>query len=140
MAILEGHNLTVSTNGTLPRVPFLALKEKILGKNYVLSIAFVTPKKAQALNILHRGKDYIPNTLSFPLTKTSGEIVLCASAIKKEYASFDMKHDHYLIFILIHSMLHLKGFDHGSTMERKEKHFLKLFTPHTNEAKRNRRN
>lgn len=141
MAILEEHNLTVSKNGTLPRVPFLALKEGILGKRYQLSIAFVTPKQAQALNIAHRKKEYIPNTLSFSLTKTSGEIVLCLSAIKQEYKKFEMTYDDYLVFIIIHSMLHLKGMEHGSTMERKEKLFLKLFTTQpSHEAKRNRRN
>lgn len=66
MKELETHNLSVSTtHGTLPEVPFLAIKEKVLGKKYELSIAFVSPAKAQAINIAQRGKDYIPNTLSF---------------------------------------------------------------------------
>ncbi|HTH93227.1 MAG TPA: rRNA maturation RNase YbeY [Candidatus Paceibacterota bacterium] len=128
MAVLDTDNMTVSTKGTLPRVPFLALKEKILGKTYELSIRFIGPAEAQALNILHRGKEYIPNTLSFPLSKKSGEIILCSSAMRKEYKDFEMTYDNYLVFIIIHSMLHLKGYDHGSTMERKEQQLLTLFT------------
>lgn len=120
--------MTVSTKGTLPRVPFLALKEKVLGKKYELSIRFASPSEAQALNILHRGKEYIPNTLSFPLSENSGEIILCRSAMRREYKKFDMEYDTYLIFIIIHSMLHLKGYEHGSTMERKEQQLLALFT------------
>jgi probable rRNA maturation factor len=127
MAVLDTDNLTVSLKGTLPRVPFLALKEKILGKKYELSIRFVVPDEAQALNILHRGKEYIPNTLSFPLSEQSGEIILCRSAMRREYKQFDMNYDDYLIFIIIHSMLHLKGYQHGSTMERKEQQLLALF-------------
>ena len=124
---LEAHNLTVSTSGTLPRVPFLALKEKILGKKYELSITFLPPRQAQALNIAHRGKDYIPNTLSFPLTKTSGEIILCKSILRKQCSEFEMSYEQFLVYILIHSMLHLKGYEHGSTMERKEALYKKRF-------------
>jgi probable rRNA maturation factor len=137
--VIDTASLTVTSNGTLKRVPFLALKEKILGKRYSLSIAFVPPKKAQALNMAHRNKDYVPNTLSFPLTKTSGEIVLCTSAMKKQYKDFGMDYDTYLLYIIIHSMLHLKGFDHGSTMEAKERKLLSLFSKVTNEATHKRR-
>lgn len=128
MAVLDTDNMTVSIKGTLPRVPFLALKEKILGKRYELSIRYVSPAEAQALNMTHRSKDYIPNTLSFSLSETSGEIILCRSAMRREFKDFDMPYDRYEIFIIIHSMLHLKGMAHGSTMERKEQTLLKFFT------------
>lgn len=127
---LEAHNLTVSGNGTLPRVPFLALKEKVLGKHYELSIAFVSSAKAQKLNMVHRNKDYVPNTLSFSLTKTAGEIILCTSALRTEYKKFAMTYNTYLIYIIIHSMLHLKGMEHGRIMESKEKRLLTYFTTH----------
>ncbi len=126
--LLEETNLSVSSNGTLPRVPFLALKEKILGTRYELSIAFVTPRVAQELNRTHRGKDYIPNTLSFSLSKNAGEIVLCTRAMRAQYKTHDMDYDTYVTYIVIHSMLHLKGMEHGSTMERKETELLRLFT------------
>mgnify|MGYP000184471649 CR=1 FL=1 len=131
MATREEKNLSVTKHGTLPRVPFLAIKEKVLGKTYDLSISFVDEKTAQQLNITHRQKDYIPNTLSFSLCtipgKKSGEIVMCIAAIKKEYKKFEMSYDNYLVFLLIHSMLHLKGYEHGSTMEDKEQHYLAFF-------------
>jgi probable rRNA maturation factor len=138
MKELEEHNLSVSIqHGTLPGVPFLAIKEKVLGKKYELSIAFVTPARAQALNIERRGKDYIPNTLSFSLTETSGEIILCMSALKKQYKDFGMDLDTYIIYILIHSMLHLIGMEHGGTMDTKEEQLLAFFTTH--EIKQHRR-
>ncbi len=128
MAVLDTDNMTVSIKGTLPRVPFLALKEKILGKKYELSIRYVSPTEAQALNVTHRNKEYVPNTLSFSLSETSGEIILCRSAMRHEFKAFDMEYPAYEIFIIIHSMLHLKGYAHGSTMERKEQSLLKFFT------------
>ncbi len=83
-----------------------------------------------------RGKDYIPNTLSFELEKNSGEIILCTSVMKKQYKDFGMDYDTYLLYIVIHSMLHLKGMAHGSTMEAKEKQLLSFFTS-TNEKTNN---
>jgi rRNA maturation RNase YbeY len=126
--VLDTDTMTVSAKGTLPRVPFLALKEKILGKKYELSIRFVAPGEAQQLNTIHRDKEYIPNTLSFSLSEHSGEIILCRSAMRREYKQFDMEYDTYIIYILIHSMLHLKGYAHGSIMERRERTLLALFT------------
>ncbi len=132
MATLESKNLSVSRNdkknGTLPRVPFLAMKEKVLGKTYNLSISFVDESVAKKLNRAHRKKTYVPNTLSFSLSGHSGEIVMCLPAIRKEYKKFAMTEKKYLIFLLIHSMLHLKGFEHGSTMENKEQYYLAFFT------------
>jgi rRNA maturation RNase YbeY len=128
MAILEEKNLHVNKNGTLPRVPFLAIKEKVLGKSYDLSISFVDEKTAKKINKENRNKTYVPNTLSFSLTKTSGEIVMCLSAIRKEYKKFGMTEKKYLIFLIIHSMLHLKGYEHGSTMEDKEQYYLAYFS------------
>jgi probable rRNA maturation factor len=127
MSTLETKNLSVTKKGTLPRVPFLAIKEKVLGKSYDLSISFVDEATAQELNKTHRAKDYIPNTLSFLLTEKSGEIVMCIPAIKQEYKKFEMTYTTYLTFLLIHSMLHLKGYEHGSTMEAKEQHYLAFF-------------
>ena len=127
MATLETATLTVSANGTVPAVPFLALKDAILGKKYSLSIAFVAPDVARSINIEQRGKDYIPNTLSFSLSDDSGEIIMCKSAIRAQYKEFGMDHDTYLTFLVIHSMLHLKGYDHGDDMEKKEQFFLKKF-------------
>ena len=107
--------------------PFLTIKEKVLGKKYELSISFVSEVTAQELNATHRDKAYVPNTLSFSLSKSSGEIVMCIEAIKKEYKKFSMTYDKYLIFLLIHSMLHLKGMNHSSTMEDKERAVMKKF-------------
>lgn len=141
MAVLETNTLTVTANGTLPGVPFSALKDAILGKKYELSIAYVTPKVAQQINIERRNKDYTPNTLSFPLSKSSGEIILCKSVIRSQYKEFNMTPDEYMCFIVIHSMLHLKGYTHGSTMESKEQFYLKRYfeTPSHHEAKNPRR-
>jgi rRNA maturation RNase YbeY len=134
MKVIEySNNLTISqSKGKLSSLPFSDIKELVLGKRYELSIHFASPDEAQQLNITHRNKDYTPNTLSFPYTKTSGEIILCEEAMKKQHLDFELSYHDYVIYILIHSMLHLKGFEHGSTMESKEAYFLKKLTKQTN--------
>jgi rRNA maturation RNase YbeY len=140
---VEHHNLTISANGTLPKVPFLDIKETILDKAYDLSISFVGPKTAERLNKKYRGKDYIPNTLSFPMTNTTGEIFICRTVAHREWRKFCKSYDEYIIFLTIHSMLHLKGMEHGSTMEAKETFFMNRFAQktftHIHEATNNRR-
>jgi rRNA maturation RNase YbeY len=126
MAIKEVHNLTlIRKNGMLPRIPFSEIKESILGKKYVLSINFVSPKEALTLNKTYRQKDYIPNILSFPLSENEGEIYICLSVVRKGAKEFSLTYQGFLHLIVIHGCLHLKGHDHSSTMEELEETYLK---------------
>ena len=54
-------------------------------------------------------KDKPTNILSFPLTKNTGEILLCPAVIKKEVKNFNKTFTELLGFLVIHGMLHLKG-------------------------------
>jgi probable rRNA maturation factor len=114
------------------------IKDAILGESYELSLVFITSAKIRALNRIYRKKDKATDILSFPLSKTSGEIFICLSETKKEAPKFDLTFDDFLIFLFIHGLLHLKGMDHGATMERKEKYFLKQFLNGSNNSNRNR--
>lgn len=124
----ETTTVSIRTKGTLPRVPFASIKDAILGKNYELSISFVGPTLSRTLNATYRGKNKPTNVLSFALSKQSGEVVLCESVMKKEYKKFNMSYKKFVVYLLIHGMLHLKGYDHGSTMENEERKFLKKFS------------
>jgi len=121
-------SITNNTKGKLPSLPFESLKEQILGEKYELSIAFVTPEESHRLNLTYRQKDKPANVLSFPLSKDSGELVLDPKTSSADAKNFDMTPQKFLLFLVIHGMLHLKGLDHGSTMEREEKKFLKIFS------------
>lgn len=121
-------SITNKTNGKLPSLPFARLKEAILGKKFELSIALVTPKESHRLNLTYRQKDKPTNVLSFPFDKNSGELVLDLKTSRADAKNFDMTSEKFLLFLVIHGMLHLKGFDHGSTMEKHEKKFLKIFS------------
>jgi probable rRNA maturation factor len=115
------------TKGKHPSLPFVDLKDDILGKKYELSIAFVGKKKSQELNKKFRQKDYPTNILSFELSKNSGELVINLECVYKDAPNFEMKQRAFLGFLLIHGMLHLKGYGHGSTMEKQEKKYASKF-------------
>ena len=115
------------TKGKLPRLPFANIKDKILGKKYELSIVFLEDKEIKKINKKYRGKNKPTNVLSFSLAENSGEILLAPDVIKKEAPKFGMNIKNFTGFLIIHGMLHLLGFDHGSTMEAKEEKWKKYF-------------
>ncbi len=134
MVGVELPNLTIyrSTKGKLPRLPFVRMKDDILGKKYELTIIFATPKKIQELNKTFRKKDYVPNILSFPLDKNSGEIYLCLSVIRNTAGEHDYNYKNFIPYLVIHGMLHLKGYEHGSTMDALEAKWTKHFNIFSN--------
>lgn len=117
--------ITNTTNGRLPRLPFLDIKNKILGKKYDLSLVFIGDRRSQTLNKQHRKKDKPANILTFSLSKHDGEIFINIRQVQREAKSSKLKH--HLAFIFIHGLLHLKGLRHGSIMEREEERYLREF-------------
>jgi rRNA maturation RNase YbeY len=99
---------------------FEKIKQDILGKDYSLSIAFVSEKKSREINKKYRNIDKPTNVLSFALHKDAGEIILCKSVIKKQLKKFGRTFTQLVGFLVIHGMLHLKGMEHSSRMERAE--------------------
>ncbi len=96
------------------------MKNEVLGADYELSVVVVGPKKIQELNQAYRQKNEPTDVLSFPLSKTSGELFLCLSVARTKAKKFDRKPTDHIGFLFIHGLLHLKGFDHGSKMEAEE--------------------
>lgn len=120
--------ITNTTKGKLPRLPFVYIKNAILGEEYELGVSFLPAKKQREINMTYRGIDKTTNILSFPLTENSGDITFDLIKVKKDAPLFSMTYNKFLKYLFIHGCLHLKGFDHGSIMERQEKKFLKMFS------------
>jgi rRNA maturation RNase YbeY len=132
------------TKGKLPSLPFVQIKNDILGINYSLSVAYVGEKKSKELNLQYRQKNKSTNILSFSLDKNNGEIILCPSVIKKQAPDFDRNFKNFLGFLVIHGMLHLKGYEHSSTMDKLEqkydqKYFSRNRLGHINDESNRRR-
>lgn len=129
MEVTSLKNLEIKrmTTGKLPSLPFVRMKKEILGESYDLSISFVKKETIEDLSQQFKGDKTHKNILSFPLDKNSGEIILNLQTIRSEAKNFDKKYLQYLGFLVIHGMLHLKGFTHGSKMESEEKRLVKIF-------------
>ncbi len=85
-----------------------------------LGIAFVGPDEIRALKREHLGIDEETDVLSFPLDgrddvqrgvpRALGDVVLCPQVVSAEWRG-----------PLVHGLLHLLGYDHGSEMEARER-------------------
>ena len=120
-------SISNKTKGTLPRVPFARIKDAVLGADYDLSIVFAGDALSRKLNMSYRGKDYIPNVLSFELDEASGEIVINPIEARRQAPGFDRSYTSMVAFLYIHGLCHLKGMKHGSTMEKAETKIRKKF-------------
>ncbi|MBY0294297.1 rRNA maturation RNAse YbeY [Patescibacteria group bacterium] len=110
------------------RIPYKKIKEEVLGKEYDLSLAFLNAKEMRDVTIRTKNKDKVSNVLSFPLSKTSGEILIC----RKAAPPFSVG------YLFIHGLFHLKGLKHGDRMETQERRILKQFKLRMHEQNRNR--
>jgi len=117
-----------NTKGHLPRCPFVSIKNKILGKRFELGLSLLTSQEQKKINLKYRGINKTTNILSFPLSKNSGEITIDPTKVKKDSPLFDMNYTQFFKYLFIHGCLHLKGFEHSSTMEKEEKKYLKMFS------------
>jgi probable rRNA maturation factor len=85
-----------------------------------IGLAFVSPEEIRALKREHLGVDEVTDVLSFPIDgrdelpagvpRQLGDVVLCPGVVGERWRE-----------PLVHGLLHLLGYDHGSEMERRER-------------------
>ncbi len=79
------------------------------------------------MNKQYRNKTYTPNVLAFPLSKSHGEVFLNVRKAEREARTLGVSTHACVTHLFIHALLHLKGHDHGVTMDREESALLKKF-------------
>ena len=110
-----------------PSVLFEKICKHILPKNYNISVVLVNNKAIKALNKKYKGNDKTTDVLSFPISKNMGEIFINLDLIDKTAKRKKSTKKTITTFLLIHSLLHLRGYKHGSIMENMEKKMSKKF-------------
>jgi len=126
---LDTDNFSIKnkTKSKLPSLPFVQLKEKVLGEKYDLSLTFISKTEIYSINKKYRNVDSPTDILSFPLDKKSGEIFICQEIAKKKAPGFERDYNNFLAFLFVHGLVHLKGYGHGDKMEKVEKRYRKIF-------------
>jgi probable rRNA maturation factor len=108
------------TRSAAPRLPFEKAAQAVL-PGWDISLVFAGETRAQHLNVALRGKEYIPNVLSYEAGTKHGEIIICPRVAAREARAYDHSEREHVLFLFIHGLLHLKGLRHGVTMERRER-------------------
>lgn len=103
-----------------PDIFWEKIKNKILFRDYELSLVFANGRLMSRLNKEYRGKSGPTDVLSFRLGPKEGEIFL-KLPLEKKRASV----------LYLHALLHLKGFGHKNykeekRMRRQEKKWQKM--------------
>ena len=116
--------ITRKTKGEIPDIPYQTIKEAILGKRYELSVSYIPTRESIELHTTYK-KDPTPaNILSFPFDGHSGEILMHIQTIRSGAPKYGHSFLEHLTYLFVHGCLHLKGYDHGTEMERLEKKHL----------------
>ena len=110
-----------------PSFAYAEMRDAVLGARHALSLTFVGEATARKANKATRGKTYVPNVLSFPLSKNSGEILICPAVAKKQAKEYGLTPEQFVGILFIHGLFHLKGRSHGSRMESEERRIAKKF-------------
>ncbi len=119
--------IKTTIRGSVPRIPFEAMAKAVLGANYSLSLVVCGDTLARRINTQYRKKTYFPNVLSFPLSKTEGEIFLNIRKAEREARQMGTTTGKRAALLFVHGLFHLKGLDHSDKMEAEEQRILRRF-------------
>lgn len=108
------------------------------GDDYEISISIVDEEEIKKLNNEYRGVDSVTDVLSFPLFEKYeipsegmlGDIVICSKRVIEQAEEFGHSEEREFVYLTVHSLLHLLGYDHIEENDRiemrtKEKEIMK---------------
>lgn len=108
------------------------------GDDYEISISIVDEEEIKKLNNEYRGVDNVTDVLSFPLFEKYeipsegmlGDIVICSKRVIEQAEEFGHSEEREFVYLTVHSLLHLLGYDHIEEDDRiemraKEKEIMK---------------
>ncbi|MFQ5540855.1 MAG: rRNA maturation RNase YbeY [Candidatus Paceibacteria bacterium] len=124
---MDTFSITNATHSATPKVAFSRYAKEVLGPTYMLSVALVGDQSMRRLNRSYRGCDSATDVLAFPLENDAGEIVIDLRAVERKAQALGIGTTTYLKYVFIHALLHLKGLEHGRTMDRLEDTWCRRF-------------
>ena len=106
-------------------------KEGLPAENAEISLTFVSKEEIRELNNQYRGIDNHTDVLSFPLIEDFdeieeddeymlGDVVICLEKAREQAEEFGHSEKREIVYLFVHSVCHLLGFDHMEEDEKKE--------------------
>lgn len=100
------------------------------GRDAEVSVSFVSNNEIRNLNKIYRDKDSVTDVLSFPLTSEDGsvelnpdtgavqlgDVVISLETAVKQAQNYGHSLEREVGFLTVHSMLHLLGYDHETSL------------------------
>ena len=114
---------------TLDEITCFISKQVEIKQNGTLNIVFLDPQGIQKLNKEYRKIDTATDVLSFHYfddfselaeTDIAGELVFCEEKIISQWAEYGLWTEKEFYKLVIHSVLHVLGFDHETDAEYEE--------------------
>lgn len=121
-------------------------KDKNLPDLLEVNVILTTPSAIRKINFENRGIDSVTDVLSFPYFEYEtpgiftqepdglydtilGDIIICGSRMKEQALKYGHSQKRELSFLIVHSMLHLIGYDHireedASLMEAEQRRLM----------------
>ncbi|MGE3540987.1 MAG: rRNA maturation RNase YbeY [Candidatus Tectimicrobiota bacterium] len=93
-----------------------------------LSIVFGSDRMLQTLNRSYRQKDRPTNVLAFPQAPAGagesessllGDVIVSLAVAKQEAADLQQALEERVVYLLLHGLLHLLGYDHEAPLPRR---------------------
>lgn len=125
-----------------------SLEVEGLEKKYEISVSFVENKEIKNLNCEYRDVDRETDVLSFPTDMVGidmgdidtplGDIVISVEKAEEQAKDFGHSTMREIVYLTVHSMFHLMGYDHmveedKKIMRNKEKQTISLLGIYRNE-------
>ena len=96
-----------------------------------VSLSVVEPEEIKSINAQFRGIDKVTDVLSFPqfddLNDVDneeeiclGDVVICDEVAHSQAEEYGHSYEREFVYLFVHSMLHLLGYDHMEEDEKKE--------------------
>ena len=82
-----------------------------------VSVAFPGATEMRRLNARYRGRRTPTDVLSFSLSPTEGEILICPSVARRQARDLGHAFQKEVLFLLIHGVLHIVGHDHERSVD-----------------------
>lgn len=106
-------------------------QEGVDGERAEVSLTLVSLEEIRELNRDYRDVDRETDVLSFPQFECIedmpefgelclGDVVICLDKVEEQAKEFGHSFERELIYLFVHSLLHLLGYDHMEEEEKKE--------------------